>query len=54
MECKVGDKVNIGDDLVYIHANSKEQLEIAKNKICEIIKIGNEKVEKENVIIEII
>lgn len=54
MECKVGDKVNIGDDLVYIHANSKDQLEIAKNKILEIIKIGNEKVEKENVIIEII
>lgn len=54
MECKVGDRVKSGDELVYIHANSKEQLESAKNRVLEIIKISDEKVEKENVIIEII
>lgn len=43
---KVADKVQTGDILGYIHADSNESLAIAKQKMEQIIKIENNKIEK--------
>lgn len=43
---KVADKVQTGDILGYIHADSNESLVIAKQKMEQIIKIENNKIEK--------
>ena len=44
---KVADKVTTGDVLGYIHANNQEKSEEAEIKLTEIIKISNNKIEKE-------
>ena len=51
---KVGDKVKKDEVLAYIHANTYEEVQQAKEKLNEIIKIRKEKVEKPKTIIEII
>lgn len=51
---KVGDKVEKGETIAKIHANDKEKLEEAKNKILEVIKITEEKQEKLKSILEVI
>ena len=51
---KVSDKVEIGEELVTVYANSKEKLEEAKKKILEVIKIKNKKIEKPKMILEVI
>lgn len=43
---KVSEQVNQGDVLGYIHANSKENIDMANEKMQEIIVIQNEKVEQ--------
>ena len=43
---KVADKVQTGDILGYIHADSNESLVMAKQKMEQIIKIENNKIEK--------
>lgn len=43
---KVSEEVLQGENLAYIYANDEKKLEIAKKKLEEIIKIGNEKIEK--------
>lgn len=43
---KVSEEVLQGENLAYIYANDEKKLEIAKNKLEEIIKIGNDKIEK--------
>ena len=50
---KVSDKVEKGDTLVTIYANSKEKLEEAKKKLLEVIKIGEQEIEKPKMILEI-
>ena len=44
---KVADKVTIGEALGYIHANSQEKYKEAERKLAEIIKISDNKIEKE-------
>lgn len=44
---KVADKVSKGDILGYIHSNSKEKFEEAERKLEQIIKINENKIEKE-------
>lgn len=44
---KVSDKVSKGDILGYIHSNSKEKFEEAERKLEQIIKINENKIEKE-------
>lgn len=51
---KVSDYVNKDDIIGYIHANNSNKLEEAQNKLYEIIKISNEKVQKEDTILKII
>ena len=51
---KVGDKVKKDEILAYIHANTYEETQEAKEKLNEIINIRKEKVEKPKTIIEII
>ena len=51
---KVGDKVDTNDLIATIYANDSEKLENAKNEILQIIKISNNEVEKEKVILGII
>ena len=51
---KVGDKVSKDEVIAYLHINKPEQLEIAKEKIKEIIKIRKEKQEKIKTIIKVI
>ena len=50
---KVSDKVEKGDTLVTIYANSKEKLEEAKKKLLEVIKIEEQEIEKTKMILEI-
>ena len=50
---KVSDKVEKGDTLVTIYANSKEKLEEAKKKLLEVIKIEEQEIEKPKMILEI-
>ena len=47
---KVGDKVENGDVLAYVHANSPEKAIECVEAIKEAYKIGNKKVSKENII----
>lgn len=51
---KVSDKVEEEETLAYIHANDAEKLEVAKQSLLEIIKIGDIKIDKEDTIFEII
>lgn len=51
---KVGDYVTKDEEIAYLHINSPEQLDSAKENIKNIIKIRKEKVEKPKTIIEII
>ena len=51
---KVGDKVSKDEVIAYLHINKPEQLETAKEKIKEIIKIRKEKQEKLKTIIKVI
>jgi pyrimidine-nucleoside phosphorylase len=53
LEKKVANKVNQGEILAYIHSNNKEKLEESKKELLEIIKIKEEKIEKEKVILKI-
>ena len=53
-ETKVANEVKKGDVLAYIHANNEEKLEIAEKNLLEVIKIGDNKVNKEDTIFEII
>lgn len=50
---KVAHKVNNKDVLAYVHANDEEKLQIAKQKLKDIIKISQDNVLKENTIWEI-
>lgn len=54
LEKKIGDIVQKGDVLAYIHANDLEKLRIAKEKLSKVIKIRNEKVEKPKTIIKVL
>lgn len=51
---KVGDSVETGEVLAYVHANDEEKLKEAKKNLKEIIKIGDKPIQKEPVILEII
>ena len=51
---KVGDRVSKDEVIAYLHINKPEHVDIAKNKIKEIIKIGKEKQEKLKTIIKVI
>ena len=44
---KVADKVTMGEVLGYIHANSQEKYKETERKLAEIIKISDNKIEKE-------
>ena len=44
---KVADNVTLGYVLGYIHANSQEKYKEAEKKLAEIIKISDNKIEKE-------
>ena len=50
---KIGDKVENGDCLAYIHANSEENLELQIERLKSAYEIVKETVKKENVIDEI-
>lgn len=50
---KVADEVNNKDVLAYVHANDEEKLQIAKQKLKDIIKISQDNVLRENTIWEI-
>ena len=50
---KVSDKVEKGELLVTIYANSKEKLEKAKKNLIEVIKVENKEIEKPKMILEI-
>ena len=50
---KVADKVEKNDILAYIHANQKDKMEEAKNRLIQIIKIEEQENKKEKVILEI-
>ena len=50
---KIGDKVENGDCLAYIHANSEEYLELQIERLKSAYEIVKENVKKENVIDEI-
>lgn len=51
---KIGDKVNTGDILGYIHANSKEEGKEAVERLLRNYVITNEKVERQENILKII
>ena len=53
-KCQISDKVSKDEVIAYLHINKPEQLEIAKEKIKEIIKIRKEKQEKIKTIIKVI
>lgn len=50
---KVADKVEKNDILAYIHANQKDKMEEAKNRLLQIIKIEEQENKKEKVILKI-
>lgn len=50
LEKKVGDYVNIGDTLAYMHLNKEEKFESAKEKFINAYSIVEEKVEPKNLI----
>ena len=47
---KIGDKVEKGDVLAYVHANSPEKAIECVEAIKDAYKIGNRKISKENII----
>ena len=51
---KVGDKVEQGEVLAYIHANNEQKLENAKKELLKNIKIENKIRDKEVAILEIL
>lgn len=51
---KVGDSVETGEVLAYVHANDESKLQEAKKRLKEIIKISDKPIQKEPVILEII
>ncbi|MCF0124588.1 MAG: thymidine phosphorylase [Clostridia bacterium] len=51
---KVGDYVKNGDILAYIHTNRYETLEEDKKRLEQIIKIGDEEIEKSKIILNVI
>lgn len=51
---KVGDYVTKDEELAYLHVNNLEQLESAKERIKQIIKIREDKAEKLDTIIKVI
>lgn len=51
---KVAQKVQKDEILAYIHANDEEKLQKAKEKLKEIVKISNNEIEQEKVILEVI
>lgn len=51
---KVSDEVNEGEILAYIHANDEKLGNDARDELNKIYKIGKEKVQKPNVILDII
>ena len=53
MEKKIGDKVDIGDTLAYIHAN-RENIEEAKQMVEVAYKISKERPEEYKDILDII
>lgn len=54
LEKKIGDKVEKGDVLAWLHANDKEKLEIAIDYLNKAYKIEKEKKEKPKLILEVI
>ncbi len=46
LEKKIGDKVNVGETLAYIHFNKKEKIETAIQKVKEAYIISNKEPEK--------
>ena len=48
---KVSDRVEKGELLVTIYANSKEKFEEAKRRLLNVIKIGNKEIRKNNTIL---
>ena len=51
---KIGDKVEVGDCLAYIHANTSEELEEKVENLKSAYEIVRDTVKKENVIDEIL
>ncbi len=51
---KVGDEVKKGEPIFEVHANSYERLEIADDILQEAIEVGEEKVEKEKMILGVL
>lgn len=51
---KVSDRIEKGETIAYVHANQKERLEIAKNKLAEIIRIAETPKETVRSVFEII
>lgn len=51
---KTANRVKKDDILAYVYANDEEKLKIAKKELLEIIKIGDNEVNKEDTIFEII
>ena len=51
---KVGDKVEVGEILAYIHANNEQKLENAKKELLKNIKIEDKIRDKEEAILEIL
>ena len=47
---KVGDKVDKGEILAYVHANSQEKAEKCINKIKNAYTIGDRRILKKNII----
>lgn len=51
---KVGDSVETGEVLAYVHANDESKLQEAKKRLKEIINIWDKPIQKEPVILEMI
>lgn len=51
---KVGDSVETGEVLAYVHANDESKLQEAKKRLKEIIKISDKPIQKEPVILKMI
>lgn len=53
LQHKVGDVIEKGDILAYIHANDKTKLKSAKEKIIRSIQIDTRMIEKQNTILDV-
>lgn len=51
---KIGDKVEVGETIAYIHANSSENMDVHVESLKDAYTIVHEMVEKESVIDEIL